>query len=278
MRLGADRRHHADGLCGGPGPGRARGLRHGRAGQALSGPHADQLRRCGGQGQDAGHVRLRAAWTRPPNMPPRTPTSPCACGSCSARLAAEGHADGLRDAGAAACPRCWAKWSLRASRSTATLLRGFPTTSRKASRRFEDEITRSSASPSISAPPSRSRDVLFGEIGLPGAQEDRHGQLEHRRQGAGGAGRERGANARSTAAAVEAAGMAPALQAEEHLHRRRCPSTSTRRPAAFTPLTRWPRPRPGGSRRTSRTCKTSRCAPRKAARSAPPSSPSPARC
>jgi DNA polymerase-1 len=53
------------------------------------------------------------------------------------------------------------------------------------------------------------------------------------------------------------------------------PTYVIRRPTACTPPTRWPRPPPGGCRRTSRTCRTSRCAPRTAARSAAPSSPTP---
>jgi DNA polymerase-1 len=54
------------------------------------------------------------------------------------------------------------------------------------------------------------------------------------------------------------------------------PTYVIRRPIACTPPTRWRRPPPGGCRRTSRTCRTFRCAPRTAARSAAPSSPPPA--
>ncbi len=54
------RRHDAAGLFRGPGPRRAGGLRHGRAVEAPSRAHAHCVRRCGRQGQDAGHVRLRA--------------------------------------------------------------------------------------------------------------------------------------------------------------------------------------------------------------------------
>jgi DNA polymerase-1 len=45
------------------------------------------------------------------------------------------------------------------------------------------------------------------------------------------------------------------------------------RPSGCTPPIRWRRPRPGGCPRRSRTCRTFRSARRKAARSAPPSSP-----
>ena len=54
------------------------------------------------------------------------------------------------------------------------------------------------------------------------------------------------------------------------------PNTCIRRPIACTPPTRWRRPPPGGCRRTSRTCRTFRFAPRTAAKSAAPSSPRPA--
>ncbi len=57
---------------------------------------------------------------------------------------------------------------------------------------------------------------------------------------------------------------------------RRCRLTSTRRPTACTRPTRSPPPRPDGCRRRSRICRTSRCAPRKAARSGAPLSPRPA--
>ena len=57
---------------------------------------------------------------------------------------------------------------------------------------------------------------------------------------------------------------------------RRCRITSIPTPTACTPATRSPPPRPAGCRRPNRICRTSRCAPRKAARSAAPSSPRPA--
>ncbi len=57
---------------------------------------------------------------------------------------------------------------------------------------------------------------------------------------------------------------------------RRCRITSTRRRTACTRAMRWRRPRPAGCRRPSRICRTSRSAPRTAARSARPSSPRPA--
>ena len=52
-------------------------------------------------------------------------------------------------------------------------------------------------------------------------------------------------------------------------------SRSIPRPGAFTPASPWPSPAPAGCRRPIRTCRTFRSAPRKAAASAAPSSPSP---
>ena len=51
-----------------------------------------------------------------------------------------------------------------------------------------------------------------------------------------------------------------------------CRRWSTRTPAACTPATTRPAPRPGACRRPIRTCRTSRSAPRMAGASAPPSS------
>jgi DNA polymerase-1 len=55
-------------------------------------------------------------------------------------------------------------------------------------------------------------------------------------------------------------------------------SRSTPRPGACTPHTRWPARPPGGSARPTPTSRTSRCAPRRGARSAAPSSPRTAPC
>ena len=66
-------------------------------------------------------------------------------------------------------------------------------------------------------------------------------------------------------------GLAPTRQAQEHLYRRAARPISTPRRAACTPLTRWPRRRRGGCRRSSRTSRTSRCARPRGARSARPS-------
>ena len=69
--------------------------------------------------------------------------------------------------------------------------------------------------------------------------------------------------------------LAPAHQAEIDLHRRAARLHPSARPARPHLLRAGRRRRPGGSPRPSRTCRTSRSAPRRAARSAPPSSPTP---
>ena len=67
--------------------------------------------------------------------------------------------------------------------------------------------------------------------------------------------------------------LAPGLEAALDLHRRAADLRQSDRRSACTQATRSPRPRRAGCRRPSRTCRTSRSAPRKAARSAAPSSP-----
>ena len=59
----------------------------------------------------------RCRWSARATMPPRTPTSRCACtGACKPRLIARAHARLLRDGGAAARCRWWRRWSAPASR------------------------------------------------------------------------------------------------------------------------------------------------------------------
>jgi hypothetical protein len=120
--------------------------------------------------------------------------------------------------------------------------------------------------------PKQIGDVLFGEMALKGGKKTATGQwstdsdvLESPGQRA--------------RAAARAAGLAPAVEAEGHLYRE--PDRGDRagqRPTASTPPTPWPRPRRAACRRRTPTCRTSRSAPRKAARSARPSWPRRARC
>ena len=121
--------------------------------------------------------------------------------------------------------------------------------------------------------PKQIGDVLFGEMGLPGGKKTATGVW-------------------STDASVldqlAAEGHAlPRLLLESGHQLSKLKGTYTdalvlcrgpSAPAAFTPPTPWRRPPPGGCRPTTPICRTSRCAPRKAARSARPSSPSRVRC
>ena len=93
-----------------------------------------------------------------------------------------------------------------------------------------------------------------------------------RRQRARAAGR-RGRRVRAAGAR-----LAPADQAANRPIPTRCRRRSTRRPAGSTPASACRARRPGGCARTSPICRTSRSAPRSAARSATPSSPSRAMC
>ena len=88
--------------------------------------------------------------------------------------------------------------------------------------------------------------------------------------------RARGTRRAGPRAAAENSRLAAGLEAEIDLYRRAARLRQPARRIASTPATRSPPPRPAGCRRPSRTCRTSRSAPRKAARSAAPSLPRPA--
>ena len=139
-------------------------------------------------------------------------------------------------------------------------------------RSWRRRSTSSPAIPSTSARPSSWARCCSTRWGCAGGKKGKTGAYAHRRRRAGAAGRP-GPRHRP-----EGAGLAPARQAEEHLHRQPGRSRSTRRRAASIPPSRWPSPAPGGCPRPIPTCRTSRSAPRRAARSATPSSPSRAMC
>ena len=85
--------------------------------------------------------------------------------------------------------------------------------------------------------------------------------------------RARGARRAGPRAAAEDPRLAAGVEAEIDLHRRAARLRQSDDATASIPTTRSPRPRPGGCRRPIPTCRTSRSAPRTAARSAAPSSP-----
>ena len=119
---------------------------------------------------------------------------------------------------------------------------------------------------SIRAAPSSSA-ISCSARWAAGRHQDADRRLVHARQRARGPGRGR------PRAAEENSRVAPAHEAEIHLHGRAARTSSTPRPSAYTRLTRSRRRRPAASPPPIRTCRTSRSARRKAARSAAPSSP-----
>jgi DNA polymerase-1 len=116
--------------------------------------------------------------------------------------------------------------------------------------------------------PKQIGDVLFGEMGPEGRQEDRHRPVVDRQRRAGEPG------PAGPRAAARAAGLAPAVQAEGHLYRQPDRGDRAGHGTGCTPPTPWRRRRRAACPPPIPTCRTSRSAPRKAARSARPSSPS----
>ena len=174
----------------------------------------------------------------------------------------------LRTAGAAAGPGARPHGAARHQGRSGRSSRGSPASSRRRRRRVEAEIYEIAGESFNIGSPKQLGDILFGKMGLAGGKKTKTGQwstdvkvLEE-------------LAAEGVPHRAQDRRLAAAHQAEVHLYRRASPATSIRRPAASTPTIRSPRPRPGGSPRSSRTCRTSRSAPRRAAPSAAPSSPS----
>ena len=147
--------------------------------------------------------------------------------------------------------------------------RGSPASSRRSAAGLEAEIHELAGEQVQPRLPQAARRHPVRQAGPARRQQDQDRPMVDRRARARGPGRA------GPRAAAEDPRLAAALQAEVDLHRRA---------AGLHQPEHGPRPhllragrdaRPAGCRRPSRTCRTSRSAPRKAARSAAPSSPRP---
>ena len=146
--------------------------------------------------------------------------------------------------------------------------RASPATSPSAARSRRRSTARRRPS-STSARPKQLGDILFGKMELPGGRKTATGAWTHRCR------RARGARAQGDRLARKIARLAPADQAQVDLYRRAARVYQPRHGPRPHQLFAGRRPRPAGSPRPSPICRTSRSAPRKAARSARPSSPTP---
>ena len=261
IEVGADRRHHADLLRAGGRPARPR---HGRAVQAASSATSrSRFKTVAGTGKaqksfkhvDAGAgdlLRRRGRRRHPAALAAR----------CKPRLAREGLLT-VYETLERPLPAVLAEMELRRHpRRPRPPAPARPTTSRMRMAELEAEAHELAGRPFNLGSPKQIGDILFGEMGLAGGKKTATGAMGHRRLDAGGPGRP------GPRAAAHAAGLAPALQAEGHLHRRPGRGDRPEAPAGSTPPTRWPRPPPAASSPPTPTCRTSRSAPRRAARSA----------
>ena len=135
--------------------------------------------------------------------------------------------------------------------------------------RLENEIHELAGEDFNIGSPKQLGDILFDKIGLPGGKKTKTGAWST------------GADVLESwprAATTLAARMLDWRQLSKlkSTYTDALPAQINPRPAASTPPMRWPPPPPAACPRPNPTCRTSRCAPRRAARSAPPSSPSPA--
>ena len=147
--------------------------------------------------------------------------------------------------------------------------RACPAPSRRHMAALEDEIHELAGGQFNVGSPKQLGEMLFDQMGLPGGNKGKTGAY------ATGADVLEDLAAQGARSAGARARLAADLQAEIDLHRRAAGSRSTPTPAASTPPTRSPAPPPAASPRPTRTCRTSRSAPRRAAASARPSSPEP---
>ena len=227
---------------------------------------------CGSGKSQVTFDRVRSP--RRPNMPPRMPTSRLRLWHIlRPRLAAEGCRRSM-SGWSVRWSLCWPKWNAPASRSIPALLRRLSGELTKSLAAIETEIYELAGETVQCRLDQAARGDPVRQARLSRRQEDRQRRLEHRRHRARRSGQQRKPDRGGAAPAAQAAGMAPAFEAEKHLYRhaaRLYPSED--RPRAYLLRAGRP-PRPDGSPPPIRTCRTSRSARRRAGRSAPPSSPS----
>ena len=260
------RRHHADFLCAGR---RQRRARHGRPVGKVARPQNHPLRRRRRLGQIKGELRLRRHRQGDRLRRRGRRRDAAAVERAQSRGCRPSMSRPSTKRWSARCRRCWRAWSGAAFPSTGKCSRACPANSPRSRARWRTRSSSSPASRSIPARPSSSATFCSARWVFPAVPRPKPGS-----------GRPARANWKSSPnkatrcrARFSTGGRCPSCARPIP---RRCRLTSTRRPTACTRLTRSPRPRPAGCRRRSRICRTSRCAPRKAARSGAPSSPIPA--
>ena len=134
---------------------------------------------------------------------------------------------------------------------------------------LEAEIKELAGGPLNPGSPKQLGDILFGKMGLPGGTKTKTGAVVDWRVACS-------MNSPSgPRVAAEDPRLASGHEAQIDLHRRAAGLRQSDDASRAHVATRWQRQRPGGCRRPSRTCRTSRSAPRRAARSAAPSSRTP---
>ena len=237
------------------------------AGTALLRSRQDRLQRSHGIGKIARRLRLRRYRQGRRIRCRERRHGACGCGMCSSRGWLPSTSRRSTRRWSARWCRCSRAWSGAASRSTGRCCRGCPASSRSAPRALEAEIQTLAGEPLNPGSPKQLGDILFGKMGLPGGTKTKTGQW-------------------STGARVldELAEQGHELPRKILDWRQvsKLKSTYTDALPGYVNATHPPRPhqlraggddRPAGCRRPSRTCRTFRSAPRKAARSAAPSSP-----
>ncbi len=203
-------------------------------------------------------------------MPPRMPTSRCASGMVlKPRLAAKGLTRVYERLERPLVP-VLARMEERGITVDRQILSRLSGELAQRAAALEDEIYELAGERFTIGSPKQLGDILFGKMGLPGGAKTKTGQWSTSAQRAGGPRRRR-----AYRTAAQDRRLAPADQAEIHLYRRAAGLHPSRDQAGAHLLCAGLDARPGACRRPSRTCRTSRSAPRKAARSAPPSSPTP---